>query len=99
MARKRRVTRTIKSKQVEYLAIDKNSMETFNGIVNVPYETKDEKLEKVVREAVNTDDVKMIDIINVEVAEEYRGMDEDFFIKNSYVINDKDSDNSEAEAE
>lgn len=90
MARKRKVTRTIKSKVVEYLAIDKNSMETFNGTVNVPFETKDEKLEKVVREKINNDDVKFIDIINVETTTEHREMSEEFFIENSEIIPEKE---------
>lgn len=90
MARKRKVTRTIKSKVVEYLAIDKNSMETFNGTVNVPFETKDEKLEKVVREKINTDDVKFIDIVNVETTTQHRGMSEEFFIENSEIIPEKE---------
>lgn len=90
MARKRMVTRTIKSKVVEYLAIDKNSMETFNGEVNVPFEIKDEKLEKVVREKVNTEDVKFIDVVNVETVTEHRGMTEEFFIENSDIIPEKE---------
>lgn len=87
MARKRMVTRTIKQTKVIYLAMNTEDMEAFNDTVILPEVVKDEKkLEKIVREKVNTDTIKLVDIVNVDTIENYYGMTEEKFLENAEVI-------------
>lgn len=97
MARKRRVTRTIKSLEVTYLAINTETMEPYNDITYIPFDTKENKIENVVREIVNVDTNKLIEIVNVETVTEHRAMDENDFIANSYVIGADEVEENEAE--
>ena len=87
MARRRMVTRTIKQTEVTFLAIDTEEMEPYNDTVLIPSVIKDEKkLEKTVREAVNTDTVKFVEIVKTDIVENYYGMPEEDFIAQAEII-------------
>lgn len=81
MARKRFVTRAITTLEVEYLAVDKVSRETFTGKENVVGNFSDEKkLLAVVKEKTENETVAVVAILNTSEKTSYYIMPEDEFI-------------------
>lgn len=82
--RKPMVTRTIKSTIATVLCLDVEKAEPFNYTVELARTYKDEKhLMKAVREKVDTDDVKAVHLVSVDVKEALYGMYEDEFIEHA----------------
>ena len=87
MARKPMVTRTIVTTKVNVLCLDIQSAEPFNKVVTLPRTYKDEKkLLKKVEDVVNTDDVKVVHIVDKEEVETLYGMTEQDFITNATIL-------------
>lgn len=84
MARKLMITRTIKTTVATVLCLDVEKAESFNYTVELVRTYKDEKhLMKAIREKVDTEDVKAVHIVSVDVKEALYGMHEDDFIKHA----------------
>lgn len=100
MARKPMVTRTIVTTKVNVLCLDINSAEPFNKVVTLPRTYKDDKkLFKKVEEVVNTDDVKVVHIVDKEEVETLYGMTEQDFITNATILDPTTRKELEAETE
>ena len=96
MARKRMVTRTIKTSEIFVLLIDTEKLETYNETVVIPAVYKDEKkLKKAVEELVVTDTVRLVDICNVNIVEKLYGMDEQKFIEVAEILPDRKANDTE----
>lgn len=96
MARKRMVTRTIKTSEIFVLLIDTEKLEPYNETVVIPTVYKDEKkLKKAVEELVVTDTVRLVDICNVNIVEKLYGMEEEKFIEDAEVLPDRKADDTE----
>lgn len=96
MARKRMVTRTIKTSEILVLLIDTEKLEPYNETVVIPAVYKDEKkLKKAVEELVVTDTVRLVDICNVNIVEKLYGMEEEKFIEVAEVLPDRKADDTE----
>lgn len=84
MARKPMITRTIKTTVATVLCLDVEKAEPFNYTVELVRTYKDEKnLMKAIREKVDTEDVKAVHLVSVDVKEALYGMHEDYFIKHA----------------
>lgn len=84
MARKPMITRTIKTTVATVLCLDVEKAEPFNYTVELVRTYKDEKhLMKAIREKVDTEDVKAVHLVSVDVKEVLYGMYEDDFIKHA----------------
>lgn len=78
------VTRTIKTTVATVLCIDVEKAEPFNYTVELARTYKDEKhLMRAIREKVDTDDVKAVHVVSIDVKEALYGMDEDDFIEHA----------------
>lgn len=88
MARKRMVTRTIKTAQVEALCMDIVKAEPCKISVTVPatYKTPAELLKMVSKVVDKENEIKAVSIVSVEVQETLYGMDEQKFIEGAEVI-------------
>lgn len=87
MARKPMVTRTIITTKVNVLCLDIVTAEPFNKEVILPRTYKDEKkLFKKVEEVVNTDEVKVVHIVDKSEFETLYGMTEQNFIDNATIL-------------
>lgn len=96
MARKRMVTRTIKTSEIFVLLIDTEKLEPYNETVVIPAVYKDEKkLKKAVEELVVTDTVRLVDICNVNIVEKLYGMEEEKFIELAEILPDRKADDAE----
>lgn len=82
MARRPMVTRTIQSTKVNVLCLDVSDGEPCNVEVVLPRTYKDEAaMLKEAKKLIDTDTVKAVHIVDVEVTENLYGMDEADFIK------------------
>lgn len=82
--RKPMVTRTIKSTVATVLCIDVKKAEPFNYTLELARTYKDEKhLMRTIREKVDTDDIKAVHLVSVDVKEALYGMYEDDFIEHA----------------
>ena len=100
MARKPMVTRTIVTTKVNVLCLDIKTEEPFNKVVTLPRTFKDEKkLLKKVEEVVNTDEVKVVHIVDKEEVETLYGMTEQDFITNAIILDPATRKELEAETE
>ncbi len=87
MARKRMVTRTILTTKVNALCMDTVSCEACNKDIVLPRTYKDKnKVLKAVKDAVDTDTFKVVDIVDVSTVETLYGMDEQKFINESVIL-------------
>lgn len=87
MARKPMVTRTIVTTKVNVLCMNVVSCEPFNQVVSLPRTYKDaKKLMQAIEEAVNTDEVKAVHVVDKTEVETLYGMTEADFIKYSVVL-------------
>ena len=87
MARVPMVTRTIQTTKVKVLCLDLKSEQPFNTDVTLPRVYKDDShILKVVKQLIDTDDIKAVHIANVEVEEVLYGMTEAKFIETAEVL-------------
>ena len=88
MARKPMVTRTITTTKVNVLCLDIITVEPYNKLVTLPRTYKDERtLLKKVQEAIETDGLKVVHIVDKEEIETLYGMSEQEFIEKAVVLN------------
>lgn len=100
MARKPMVTRTIVTTKANVLCLDINSAEPFNKVVTLPRTYKDgKKLLKKVEEVVNTDDIKVVHIVDKEEVKTLYGMTEQDFITSATILDPTTRKEIEAETE
>ena len=87
MARQPMVTRTIQTTHATVLCLNIPDAEPFNQTVVLPRTYKDEKaMMKIVEKLINTDDVKSVHIVDIEVHEALYGMTEAYFIATAHPI-------------
>ena len=87
MARKPMVTRTIKSTNVNVMCFDITHGESMNKQFHISGVYKDtDKLLKVLKLVYETDDVKLVHIVDVSENETLYGMDEQKFIDNAEIL-------------
>lgn len=82
--RKPQVTRTIKTTIATVLCLNVENAEPFNHTVELARTYKDEKhLMKAIREKVDSETVKAVHLVSVDVKEALYGMYEDEFIEHA----------------
>ena len=87
MARKRMVTRTIKTNEVTVLCLNTVTAEPHNEVFTVPCNLKTEpEMLKYIKKNFDTETDKGVAVTNVKVIEEYYGMEETEFIKHASII-------------
>lgn len=86
MARKPKVTRTIKTLKLNVLCLDTESAEPFNEVVILPLVKDDKKALKAVQDLFEGTTKKAVHIVDKEEVETLYGMDEQEFIKNSVIL-------------
>ena len=87
MARKRMVTRTIKTTVVDVLCLNIESAEPFNQTIILTGTYKDNKaLMKAVSKRIDNDEVKAVHVVDKEEKETLYGMDENDFIEQATVL-------------
>lgn len=87
MARKPMVTRTIITTRVNVLCLNVVTCEPFNKEVVLPRTYKDsKKLKKSLEELCNTEEEKVVHVVDVEEVETLYGMSEQTFIMNSVIL-------------
>lgn len=100
MARKRMVTRTIKTAEVEALCMDIVKAEPCKVSVTVSATFKDtaEMLKQVAKVVDKENEIKAVSILSVSIKETLYGMDEQKFIEGAEILpyRLKDSDIEEA---
>lgn len=85
--RKAMVTRTIESTRVNALCLDIKTAEPMNKEFNLSGTYKDEsKLLKAVQKAFDTDDLKVVHIVDSEVVNTLYGMYENDFLANAMEL-------------
>lgn len=87
MARKPMVTRTIVATEAEVMKVDVTTERTFKEVVTVPrtYKT-DADLLKAVKEVAETDNIKVVHIIQSKKTETLYGMTETEFIAHATIF-------------
>lgn len=84
------VTRTIESTRVNALCLDIQTAEPMNKEFNLSGTFKDEaKLLKAVQKAFDTDDLKVVHIVDSEVINTLYGMDENDFLAHAVELDPK----------
>ena len=87
MARIPIVSRTITTTKVTAMCCNITTGETETKVITVPRTYKDEKkLLKVAKELAETDELKVVHIVDTEVEETLYGMTEAEFIENAQVL-------------
>lgn len=87
MARKPMVTRTITTTEVTCMSLDITQGESLTQVLVLPRTYKDEKkLIKMLQETFNTDDIKVVAIIDKKEVETLYGMEEQKFISNAQIL-------------
>ena len=86
MARKPMVSRTVKSTTVTCLCVDTVEEKTVEKTVTIPRVHKEDKLLKVAKEYIDTDEIKVVSIKSSEVSELLYGMTEKEFIENAKIL-------------
>lgn len=90
MARRKMVTRTITATDVTCLCMDISTAEPINKTFSIVGKfAEDEKLLKVVRKMYETDDVKIVAIVDKNVTNELYGMDENEYLAHAHIISKK----------
>lgn len=77
----RKITRTIRTMEVEYLGVDVDTHETFNGKETIPYQSKPEKIIDVLKSAVEPENksVKVVSVNSYETkTDKYEMLESDF---------------------
>ena len=87
MARVPIVSRTITTTKVTAMCVNITDGETETKVITVPRTYKDEKkLLKVAKELAETDELKVVHIVDTEVEETLYGMTEAEFIEHAQVL-------------
>lgn len=87
MARKRMVTRTIKTNEVTVLCLNTVTAEPHNEVFVVPCNLKTEQeMLKFIKKNFDTETDRAVAVSNINVVEEYYGMEETEFIKHAQII-------------
>ena len=87
MARKPMVTRTFKTTKVVALCMDVVNCEPVNKEATLPRTYADEKkLMKATKDAIETDEIKVVQIVSKEEIETLYGMEEQDFINNAEIL-------------
>ena len=87
MARKPMVTRTITTTKVNALCLDVLTSEPCNKVAVLPRTYKDDKtLLKKTQELIETDNLKVVHIVDKEEVETLYGMTEQDFIEKAVVL-------------
>lgn len=87
MARKRMITRTIKSRTVTVLGIDIETAEPCNkSVTYTPIIDKPDKELAKVKELIETETFKVAAIVNRADSEQILGMTEQFFLENAVPV-------------
>ena len=87
MARRKLVTRTITATEVNCLCMNIVDAEPMNKVFRVVGKfTDDDKLIKVVRKLHETDDFKIVAIVDKTETQELYGLDENEFLASAHVI-------------
>lgn len=85
--RKPQVTRTIITTKANVMCLDIQTGEPCNKVFTAPRTYKDnEKLLKVLKSTEETDELKLVHIVDVKTEETLYGMDEAEFIKYATVL-------------
>lgn len=96
MARKRMVTRTIKTNEVTVLCLNIVTAELTNETFVVPCNLKDESaMLKYIKKNFDTDTCKAVSVSNITTKEAYYGMEEQDFIKHAQIITKDEAENAE----
>lgn len=99
MARKRMVTRTVKFESVTAMTVNLNDRTTGEITCQITGKFKtQEDLLKLVKKAVDTDDLKAVSIISHETVEQLMGMTEEEFIELARYI-EKPAQNTDQNTE
>ena len=87
MARKRMVTRTIKSTVATIKAVDVDKEEMLTLQFTLPQTYKDdEAVLKKAKQLCNNSNIKLVKVMNTEVAEHQYGISEDQFIATGEIM-------------
>lgn len=85
--RKPQVTRTIITTKANVMCLNVNTGECENHVFVAPRTYKDnEKLLKVLKASNETDELKLVHIVDVETEETLYGMSEEDFIKSASIL-------------
>ena len=85
--RKPQVTRTITTTEANVMCLDVMTGEPCNKIFTAPRTYKDEdKLLKYLKATEDTEEVKLVHIVDMQVKETFYGMEEAEFIKHATVL-------------
>lgn len=94
MARKRVVSRTIITADIEVLCLDLEKQEPFHQVVSIPSAPVDEdKCFALASEIINTDTVKCVHITSITRNESLYVMDEKTFIEHAEKLPPRDTNN------
>lgn len=98
--RKPMVTRTITTTKANVLCMDIQTAEPFNKVITLPRTYKDDKtLMKKVQEAVETENIMAVHIVDKEEVETLYGMTEQEFIEKAVVLDKETRKALEPDAE
>lgn len=87
MARVPMVTRTIVSTKVAVMCVDVNAGETCTKVITLPRTYKDNSaLLKQAKKAIETDELKVVHVVDKEEQEQLYGMTEQQFIELASVL-------------
>lgn len=87
MARTPMVTRTITLTRANVLCLNVTNAEPFNVLLEVPHRcVNTDKLLELAKKEINTDDVKVVHIVDLDYVEHLYGMSEEDFIKNAEIL-------------
>lgn len=91
MARKPMVTRTIKKTEAVVMCLDVKSAEPFNKTFVLTRQYKDkEHILKALANEHNTEDVKLVSVVDIQTTEALYGMDEATFIEHAEILPDRE---------
>ena len=97
MARKRVVSRTIKTNSVTCMVVNTTTGKTENAVYHLGGTFKDNQtILKKLQKMYDDDTMKIVAVLDVTIVSELREMDEEFFIQNSRVVdvNEDEADNA-----
>lgn len=95
--RKPMITRTITTTKATIMVADTVAGEILNQEVTLPRTYKnDEAILKAARPLVESDEIKAVSVVNVEICEALYGMSEQAFIENAELLPAKTAKKNEA---
>lgn len=88
--RKPMVTRTVESTEVKVMVLDVNTAKAVEKSYNIFGTYKDEaKLLKAVQNAYDTDELKIVHIVESKVVQDMYGMDMNYFLEHATKLDPK----------